>query len=97
MRGNVQGVGDGMHYLNLQEGKRRAGILARLTDRRMAGFSFLYEGSKTEQLWVRTRKLCSCAMCGNPRRHFKGKDRLTLADKRQNDAARDALQCIRDR
>ena len=84
-----------MHYLNLQEGKRRARVLARLYDRREAEFSFLYEGSKTEQLWVRTRKMCSCAMCGNPRRHFKGKDRLTLADKRQNDYVSSQMQLVR--
>lgn len=40
--------------------------------------------------WVRqwavkfseTRKPCSCWMCGNPRRHLKGVDRLTIAERR---------------
>jgi hypothetical protein len=25
---------------------------------------------------------CSCAMCGNPRRNLKGKDRLTMKERR---------------
>ena len=25
---------------------------------------------------------CSCSMCGNPRRHAKGKDKLTIQEKR---------------
>lgn len=30
---------------------------------------------------------CSCSMCGNPRRHYKGWERLTLQERReqQND------------
>jgi hypothetical protein len=30
----------------------------------------------------KNRAKCSCAGCGNPRRHFKGKDRLTVAERR---------------
>ncbi len=29
-----------------------------------------------------TRVPCSCAMCGNPRRNFKGKDALTLQERK---------------
>ena len=34
-------------------------------------------------------KLCSCSMCGNPRRHTKGKDRLTIQERKilQNKAS----------
>jgi hypothetical protein len=27
--------------------------------------------------------LCSCGMCGNPRRHAKGRERLTMQEQRQ--------------
>ncbi|MBX3170905.1 MAG: hypothetical protein KF760_26090 [Candidatus Eremiobacteraeota bacterium] len=27
-------------------------------------------------------KVCSCWMCGNPRRHMKGKERLPFAERR---------------
>lgn len=27
-------------------------------------------------------KICSCAMCGNPRRYAKGEERLTIQEKR---------------
>ena len=32
---------------------------------------------------ARTRTPCSCAMCGNPRRHAKGVERETLAERRE--------------
>ncbi|MDY0305792.1 MAG: hypothetical protein RBR18_05085 [Desulfovibrionaceae bacterium] len=44
-----------------------------------------------EEAWItpravgkagRTRVPCSCAMCGNPRRNRKGKDRLTIQERR---------------
>ena len=39
------------------------------------------------------RRSCSCAMCGNPRRSplTKGKVRLTLAERRAQDALRDQI------
>jgi hypothetical protein len=30
--------------------------------------------------------ICSCSMCGNPRRHFKGKDRITIQERKIKDA-----------
>ena len=79
--------GDAMHYLNLQEGKRKARKVAKIFDAYHRDDEHPYVGSRYEKTLVRTRVPCSCAMCGNPRRHAKGQDRLTLADKRQNDKA----------
>jgi len=76
-----------MHYLNLQEGKRKARKLAKIYDAYQQDNYHSYVGSRYEKTLIRTRVPCSCAMCGNPRHKFKGKDRLTLADKRQNDKA----------
>jgi hypothetical protein len=77
-----------MRWPNLQEGKRRAKRLARSIDEREqwlgttqgAGLS----GSKTEQIFVRTRKPCSCGMgCGNPRHWVKGREeRRTWQERR---------------
>lgn len=33
-----------------------------------------------------TKVSCSCWMCGNPRRKFKGKERLTLQERRHQEA-----------
>ena len=30
-----------------------------------------------------TRAPCSCAMCGSPRKHRKGEERLTIAERRE--------------
>ena len=32
--------------------------------------------------FAKTRKPCSCWMCGNPRRFFAGKERLTMQERR---------------
>jgi hypothetical protein len=32
---------------------------------------------------------CSCRMCGNPRKHLKGDDKLTLAEIKQRDSEAD--------
>lgn len=29
-------------------------------------------------------QMCSCAMCGNPRKFFKGKERITMQERREN-------------
>jgi len=74
-----------MHYLNMQVAKKKARRQARFLD---AGeLNPWCVGSEYEKVLRRTRVPCSCDMCGNPRHKFKGKDRLTLADKRQNDMA----------
>ena len=80
-----------MNYLNLQEGKRKARKLAKIYDAYSQDKDHPYVGSDYEKKLRRTRVPCSCYMCGNPRRHWKGKDRLTLADKRQNDIARNQI------
>ena len=83
-----------MHYLNLQEGKRRARKVAVVFDSYWQDREHPYVGSRYEKTLRRTRVPCSCAMCGNPRRHFKGEDRLTLADKRQNDEVAAQMQSV---
>lgn len=30
----------------------------------------------------KNRKQCSCSMCGNPRKHYKGKNRLTIQERK---------------
>ena len=40
------------------------------------------EFAKTAGKLAQTRTPCSCAMCGNPRRHAKGANRETLAESR---------------
>ena len=77
--------GDAMHYLNLQVAKKKARRQARWID--VLATEPWCVGSEYEKKLRRTRVPCSCALCGNPRHKFKGKDRLTLADKRQNDKA----------
>jgi hypothetical protein len=46
---------------------------------------WMREGSvpHTPQLWADNLKKCSCSMCGNPRRHMKGEERFTVAERRQ--------------
>jgi len=85
-----------MHYLNLQDGKRRARKLAKIYDIYAAEFGDKYVGSDYEKKLRRTRVPCSCAMCGNKRHHAKGEDKLTMADKRQNDAAAAQMQLVRE-
>ncbi len=46
-----------------------------------------YWSSETQRLrWAyhhyQNPKRCSCPMCGNPRRHAKGKERYTLAERK---------------
>ena len=36
-----------------------------------------------------TGKRCSCCFCGNPRRHFKGEERLTVQERKSIMAARE--------
>lgn len=63
-----------MHYLNLQEGKRRGHKIAVLLD---------LVGTKMEKKFIRTRTVCSCALCGN-RRHWEKERirRLTVQERR---------------
>lgn len=62
-----------MHYLALQEGRRKAKkVIA----------TWECAGTKWEKILVRTRKPCSCPMCGNPRRYAKGEEKLMCRDKR---------------
>ena len=84
-----------MHYLNLQEGKKKARKLARIYDAYHQDSDFSYVGSAYEQTLRRTRVPCSCVMCGNPRRYAKGEDKLTIADKRQNDCASAQMNEVR--
>ena len=80
-----------MNYLNLQVAKKKARRQAQhIDDLGVMGEAWCV-GSEYEKKLRRTRVPCSCYMCGNPRRHWKGKDRLTLADKRQNDIARNQI------
>ena len=88
--------GDAMHYLNLQEGKRKARKLAKIYDAYWQDSEYRYVGSDYEKKLRRTRVPCSCAMCGNQRHHAKGKDKLTLADKRQNDYVSSQMQLVRE-
>ena len=80
-----------MHYLNLQEGKKKARRVALIFEAYNHECGGSYVGSRYEKTLIRTRVPCSCERCGNPRRHRKGADRLTIADKRQNDMARDQI------
>ncbi|MCM1513045.1 MAG: hypothetical protein NC112_08080 [Oxalobacter formigenes] len=36
--------------------------------------------------FVETPKMCSCWMCGNPRRYAKGKEQLTIQERRFQDS-----------
>jgi hypothetical protein len=77
-----------MRWPNLQEGKKRARRLAAMIDARdqwfVATFGAGLVGSKTEQIYVRTRKPCSCWIgCGNPRRWEKGRERKRTRQERK--------------
>ena len=81
-----------MHWLGLQEGKKRARKLVRIYDAYWRDPDFSYVGSRYEQTLVRTRTPCSCVMCGNPRRHYKGVQRLTLQERRAADEMLSEMQ-----
>jgi hypothetical protein len=56
----------------------------RAINHRISGSEFFeyYEyGGKCEQQLLKTRKPCSCAMCGNPRKHF---GEVTIQEKKHN-------------
>jgi hypothetical protein len=73
-----------MRWPNLQEGKRRARRLAETLDSRDPMWPAALVGSKTEQIYVRTRKPCSCWMgCGNPRHWEKGRERKRTRQERK--------------
>ena len=42
----------------------------------------VYRGNPKALRWADNLALCSCWMCGNQRRHAKGKERLTLRERR---------------
>ena len=44
--------------------------------------------------FVKTRAACSCWMCGNPRRHQKGDERLTVAELQSAVSMREAIEEI---
>jgi len=84
-----------MHYLRLQIAKKKARRQAQwIDDLGIIGEPWCV-GSEYEKKLRRTRVPCSCHMCGNPRHKFKGKDRLTLADKRQNDIAKEQIMEVK--
>ena len=52
-------------------------------------------------LWARQQRdnmqVCSCAMCGNPRRgYWNGKERLTIAERKNEESFRDQLNEINE-
>jgi hypothetical protein len=71
-----------MHYLRRQEGIKRAMRVIRVW--RMIDFVNHENEDYTLRWMLKTRKPCSCAMCGNPRKYFKGKDKLTMQERRAN-------------
>lgn len=42
----------------------------------------LYPGKPNAITYANHLAVCSCWMCGNPRRHIKGAERLTLQERR---------------
>jgi len=85
--------GENMRWVNLQIAKKKARHLAAYYDLRSEGTPLV--GSHYEKILRRTRVPCSCAMCGNPRHHFKGADRLTRKDKIQRDIEREQIELTR--
>lgn len=39
-------------------------------------------------------KACSCYMCGNPRRYFKGIEKITMQERKANEATRNQIREI---
>jgi len=77
-----------VRYLDLQEGRRRAHRVAEGMDARsqwtVAVLGYCVSGSAYERKLVRTRKPCSCFICGNPRRYRKAvPERLTIQERRR--------------
>ena len=61
------------HHLQRLQSKRKhywCTLKGIINDKRKLGFL------------IGTPHPCSCAMCGNPRRFFKGKDKLTMQERR---------------
>jgi hypothetical protein len=44
--------------------------------------------------FVKTKAACSCYMCGNPRRHLKGEEKLTVAELQSAVSMREAIADI---
>jgi hypothetical protein len=44
--------------------------------------------------FVKTKAACSCYMCGNPRRHLKGEEKLTVAELQAAVTMREAIEDI---
>lgn len=51
---------------------------------KVRGYTILWGRTDAETIskLARTHKPCSCYLCGNPRKWMKGKDRLTLQERR---------------
>lgn len=58
-------------------------------DRMKARARRLYPGNEKPQKYADHLAVCSCAMCGNPRRFRKGEDKLTLQERRRDDGRRE--------
>ena len=65
-------------YQRRQNGIKRARRLLRVL-RSIHHSEFYADGGEYEKRLLKTRVPCSCAMCGNPRRHFGKK---TLQEKK---------------
>jgi hypothetical protein len=74
-----------MHYLRLIEAKkiskRHVHIMkARHMGHRSDPHYFMREEHKSRK--TKSLSSCSCWMCGNPRKYFQGKYRLTMQERR---------------
>lgn len=50
--------------------------------KRSLAHTALYKRPEAAPWFAKNRKKCSCWMCGNPRRFFAGKARLTMQERR---------------
>ena len=60
-------------------------------ERRAVGYSpYFFHSDEDKKRWIRFRRntttLCSCSMCGNPRRNEWGKARLTMQERKFKEA-----------
>lgn len=67
--------------IKIKKGKRRKEL--HCDDREIPGLVNIYGDHAA---------LCSCSMCGNPRRFFDGKEKLTIQERKHNDATQDQIE-----
>lgn len=75
--------------VRLAQDRRKKAKAAKILKERIFPWEPKYDPSpRVVGRMAATPRSCSCAMCGNPRKHFKGKDKLTIQERREREKLR---------